>query len=302
MSYKSSKVKYTMNKVVIIIVNWNTGEYLANCINSLAKLPPPDMDLIDEVIVVDNASSDKSIIKAKQVVGQNINKPRVRFIQNENNLGFAAANNIGLERVSQKEGNPHVLLLNPDIVVSPGMLSGLTNVIDTHEKAGIVGAKLIGGNEKLQPSVRHFPTKKEMVLYMLKLGSMVKEENIDYEVEQKVDQVMGAAFLIRNELLNTVGNLDDNFFLWFEEVDYCKRAINKGWEVWYTPSAQCTHFGGVSFGQLIGFNKTIPWLKSMLTYARKHMSAGFVLILYVLSVVNILLTIPASFVHLAKRK
>jgi N-acetylglucosaminyl-diphospho-decaprenol L-rhamnosyltransferase len=291
-----------MNKVAIIIVNWNTNQYLADCIKSLANLPQTDIDLIDEVIVVDNASSDKSIIKAKQVVGENINKPRVRFVQNEKNIGFAAANNIGIERVSEKEENPHILLLNPDVVVSPSMLSGLTNVLNNNEKAGIVGAKLIGNDGALQPSVRHFPTKKEMVLYMLKLGSSVQEENIDYDVEQKVDQVMGAAFLIRNELLDSVGNLDEDFFLWFEEVDYCKRAINKEWEVWYTPSAQCTHYGGVSFGQLIGFNKTMPWLKSMLTYARKHMDSSFVSLLYLLSGINLILSIPASIVHLAKRK
>lgn len=316
MSHNSSKVKLeteikkieirkyyfrTVNKVVIIIVNWNTGEYLANCIRSLAELPKLDTDLVDEVIVVDNASGDKSIIKAKQVVGENINKPRVRFVQNEKNVGFAAANNIGLERVSQKEGDPHVLLLNPDTAVLPGMLSGLTNIINNNEKAGIVGAKLINGDGKLQLSVRHFPTKKEMVLFMLKMGSLVKEENIDYEVEQKVDQVMGAAFLIRNKLLGAIGDLDDSFFLWFEEVDYCRRAINKGWEVWYTSKAQCTHFGGVSFGQLIGYKKTVPWLKSMLTYARKHMG-GFVYVLYLLSVINLVLTIPASVMHLGKRQ
>lgn len=291
-----------ISKVVIIIVNWNTGQYLADCIESLANLPEQERDMIDEVVVVDNASSDKSIIKAKQVVGENINKPRVRFVLSESNEGFAAANNIGIERILQREGEPHILLLNPDIIVLPGVLFGLIDVINKNEKVGIVGAKLVDGDGKLQRSVRRFPTKIDMVLYMLKLGSLVKEASIDYEVEQKVDQVMGAVFLIRNKLLDAVGNLDESYWLWFEEVDYCKRATNKGWEVWYTPSAQCTHFGGVSFRQLIGFKKTLPWLKSLLTYARKHMSGGFVAGLYVLSGLSLILTIPASFMHLAKRR
>jgi GT2 family glycosyltransferase len=291
-----------MNKVAIIIVNWNTGQYLADCIRSLAALPEREIERIDEVVVVDNASSDRSVIKAKQVVGENINKPRVRFVQNEKNEGFAAANNVGIDRVLQKEKMTHVLLLNPDTKVRPGMVIEMIEVLGKNERAGVVGAKLIGADGKLQPSIRHFPTKKEMFLYLLKLGRFVRQEKTDYDKEQKVDQVMGAAFLIRKEVVESVGKLDDGFFLWFEEVDYCRRVVNEGWEVWYTPSAVCEHLGGISFGQLVGFQKTVPWLKSMQRYARKHMGYGTVAALYVLSPVSLLLSIPATLMHLVNRR
>jgi len=289
-----------MNKVVVIIVNWNTGDYLARCIKSLGDIE--DVELIEEVIVVDNSSSDRSIIKAKQVVGERINKPRVRFVQNDTNVGFAAANNIGIERVEQLEGKPHILLLNPDTEVRSGMIKSLIGLLDRNSRVGIVGPKLVNQDGTLQQSVRHFPTAREMVMYMLKLGVLVKQEDIDYQEEQLVDQVMGASFLIRNIAMAEVGKLDEGYFVWFEEVDYCRRAQEKGWEVWYTPQAECVHMGGVSFGQLVGLRKTVPWLRSLLKYASKHMSSGLVAVMYVLVPVSVLLSLPAALVHIFKKK
>lgn len=287
-----------MQKVAVIIVNWNTDEYLAKCLRSLGE--SADSELIEEVIVVDNNSSDRSIIKAKQVVGERLNKPRVRFVQNDKNVGFAAANNIGLERVRQMEDSLHVLLLNPDTEIVSGMITHLVEILAREEKAGIVGAQLFNSDKSLQKSVRHFPTKREIVMYMLKLGRLVKEEEIDYEKEQRVDQVMGASLLIRNRVIDEVGRLDERFFVWFEEVDYCKRTKDKGWDVWYTPHAKCLHKGGVSFGQLVGLRKTLPWLKSLIRYTDKHMGGSMLVMIYMLMPINILLSLPASIVHILR--
>jgi hypothetical protein len=279
-------------KIAIIIVNWNTGECLADCLRSLAKLP--EKDLIEEVTVIDNASRDRSIAAAKQAVSDTGNRPAVRFIMNKRNAGFAAANNIGLRRLEQRGSQAHVLLLNPDTVALPGLLSGMLEVFKKSERIGIVGPKLLNADQTLQPSVRYFPRGKEMALYMLKLGSQVKEAKIDYGQEQVVPQVMGAIFLIRRECWQQVGQLDEGYFVWFEEVDYCRRAYELGWQVWYTPRAYGIHLGGVSFRQVVGIQKNWPWLKSMLRYARKHLSAPVVIGLYIMSIINVLLWIPAS--------
>lgn len=278
-------------KIAIIIVNWNTGRCLADCLHSLANLP--EKDLIEEVTVIDNASSDRSIVMAKQVVADTGNRPVVRFIMNERNAGFAAANNIGLQRLEQRGSQAHILLLNPDTVALPGLLNGMIDVLNKSKRIGIVGPKILNADQTLQPSVRNFPGAKEMALYMLKLGSQVKEATIDYNQEQAVAQVMGAIFLIRRECFQQVGQLDEGYFVWFEEVDYCHRAQDLGWQVWYTPGAAAIHLGGVSFRQVVGIRKNWPWLKSMLRYARKHLNTPTVVGLYIMSVINVLLWVPA---------
>jgi len=132
---------------------------------------------------------------------------------------------------------------------------------------------------------------------MLKLGRLVREEKINYEQEQAVDQVMGAVFMIRGKLLEEVGLLDEGYWLWFEEVDYCRRAKEQGWQVWYAPQGECVHYGGVSFGQLVGFRKTWPWLRSMHRYAKKHMGWETRLLIYLLSPVYVVLSLLAILGH-----
>lgn len=249
--------------------------------------------MIEEVTVIDNASNDRSIVMAKQAVADTNNRPAVRFIMNERNAGFAAANNIGLQRLEQRGSQAHVLLLNPDTVALPGLLSGMVDVLNKSKQIGIVGPKILNSDRTLQPSVRNFPGAKEMILYMLKLGSQVKEAAIDYDQEQAVEQVMGAIFLIRHSCYRQVGLLDEGYFVWFEEVDYCRRAQEMGWEVWYTPRATGIHLGGISFRQVVGIRKNWPWLKSMLRYARQHLNTPTVVGLYMMSVINVLLWVPA---------
>lgn len=279
-------------KVAVIIVNWNTGEYLAKCLESLAALPESEM--IEEVIVVDNASSDRSIVSAQVTVAKTGNRPRVRFIKNEKNLGFAAANNVGWKRLNERGSRAHVLLLNPDTQALPGMIKTMAETFSRSEKIGIVGPKILNGDGTLQPSVRKFPGRKEIILYMLKLGSRVKDQAIDYNREQAVDQVMGAIFLIKRECADQVGWLDEKYFVWFEEVDYCQRAKTAGWQVWYTPAAPGIHWGGVSFRQVVGWKKNWPWLKSVWRYVRKHLGAKMTVIACLLIPINIALWWPAT--------
>ena len=128
------------------------------------------------------------------------------------------------------------------------------------------------------------------------------QTSFDYGQEAYVDQVMGAAFLIRNELLTQIGFLDTAFWIWFEEVDYCKRAQDAGWKILYTPNATVMHHKGASFHQLIGLRKTKPFLASSLVYVKKHLGMPSYAMLLILYPAAIAIASMASIAHLAKQR
>lgn len=285
-------------KLAIVIVNWNTGKLLARCLAALDALA--EKDIISQVVVVDNGSSDESLSLAQQ----RYDIP-THFLPLGKNTGFAKANNIGIEHIRQNAAAlPHILLLNPDTQVRPGALLAMLNVLERRPQTGIVGPKLIEPGESIQPSVRRFPNILTFILIFLKLGRLWQKQSaaFSYDHETIVDQVMGAAFLIRSELLMDIGTLDEAYWIWFEEVDFCKRASDKGWEVIFTPHAAVLHHGAVSFNQLVGLKRSLPFLNSSLVYARKHLGWGAYILLLFLYPVALLLTIPASLMHIASKK
>lgn len=287
-------------KLAIVIVNWNTGELLAHCVQSLLALPPEEKSLIESVWVIDNASADTSIEQVRAVVDASTAGLSIRFIINSENRGFAAANNQALREILLQK-NVHALLLNPDTAVRSGALSAMLRALEVDEKVGIVGPRLLNPDGSVQGSVRPFPKFYDFILYMLKLGRLIqsRQENAyDYSKAGYADQVMGAAFLIRNTVLQTVGLLDEGFVILFEEVDYAKRAKDAGWNSFYTPTGTIMHVRAASFNQLVGFKRSLPWLKSSLQYARKHLSAWQVALLYLLVPLSLVLVMPASLKHL----
>lgn len=278
-----------MPQVAIIIVNWNTGKLLARCLQALLELP--EQDLISRVLIVDNASSDASMSQAETVIQHN---QKFTFIRSSENLGFARANNIGMKRLG-KENKDHILLLNPDTEMKPNSLRALMNALECNPAAGIIGPKLINADGSLQPSVRRFPTFSSLALLFLKLHHLFPTANdFDYSQEQTVDQVMGACFLVRRQTLQTLGSLDNRFWVWFEEVDFCRRARAAHWQTLYTPTATVMHHGGASFHQLVGWRKTMPFIRSALVYAKKHLHLPSVIGLYMLVPLALALTVPAS--------
>ncbi len=295
-----------MQQVSIVIVNWNTGKLLRECLASLVALP--ELGSIRHVVVVDNASSDDSVQQASEERG---NK-KITILQQQENLGFAKANNIGIAYIQNHGGqDDHILLLNPDIKVYAGAIKNMLDIFGKNPNAGIVGPKLLETNGDVQSSVRSFPTLSIFMLLFLKLHRLFANSEIwkryimagfDYEKEQVVNQVMGAAFLVRNTLLKEVGLLDEAFWIWFEEVDYCKRAHNAGWEVIYTPVSEITHYKGTSFNQLVGIQKTKPLLDSSLIYAKKHLGTLAHIILCLLYPFGLLIALLASFSHVRQRE
>lgn len=285
-----------MSLINIIVVNWNTGPLLARCLASLQALPEREKELIEKIVVVDNASKDP-FPPPEAADSPLVRGRKVRFIKLKENIGFAAANNIAWREFSD---DSHVLLLNPDTEVKPGALSAMFQVLEEKTDVGIVGPKLLNPDGSLQGSVRPFPTVADFILYMFKLGRVVQnrqEKQYDYSKAGYVDQVMGAAFLIRNKTWQEIGLLDKRFFTLFEEVDYCKRALERGWKTYFTPAGEVMHVRAASFNQLVGFRKSWPWMASCLRYARKHYGLGLWLFMILLSPITLLLTLPAMLKH-----
>lgn len=285
-------------KLAISIINWNTGQLLANCLRSLLALPDAERSRIDSVWIIDNASRDQSVEQARAVMAASSESLPIHLIVNKNNVGFAAGNNQALQKIG---GGRQVLLLNPDTEVEPGALSALLAVLESDSTVGIVGPRLVNSDGSLQGSVRPFPKFGDFILYMLKLGRIIQsrqEGQFDYSHAGYVDQVMGAAFLIRDTVVRDVGLLDVGFFTLFEEVDYAKRARDAGWRCFYTPASTIRHVRAASFNQLVGFRRSLPWLQSSLHYARKHLTPWQVAVLYILVPLSLALVLPASVKHI----
>ncbi|MBD3251048.1 glycosyltransferase [Candidatus Uhrbacteria bacterium] len=239
-----------MKDLRIIIVSWNVRGELDRCLKSL---PDACRGLDWEAVVVDNASEDGSgsVVQECGVAG-------VRFIQNVQNRGFAKACNQGLLDLDAR----YVLLLNPDTICPEGSLKQLLKDADQRPASGILGPKIVNEDGSIQPSTRRFPGIWDQTGILLKLNHLIKKPfspylglDVDYEKEQEVDQVMGACFLIRREVIDQIGGLDERYFVWFEEVDYCKQAQKRGWKVTYLPSATVQHVGGMSFKKVISLKR-----------------------------------------------
>jgi len=235
----------------VIIVNWNTRELLAQCLESLYQT----IHVPCEVIVVDNASEDGSAEMVRSVF------PQVRLIENTENVGFARANNQAIRAGRGK----YVLLLNSDTIVQPGALDSIVRFADQHPEAGIVGGRLLNADGSLQPSWNEFPT----LLSELMGRNFRRRRPLVGESAYEVDWVGGACLLAQREAIEAVGLLDENFFMYSEEADWCYRMIQNGWKVYYFPKAKVIHFGGGS-SHRCNEAMVIQLYRSKLLFFHKH--------------------------------
>ncbi|MBI4135514.1 glycosyltransferase family 2 protein [Candidatus Uhrbacteria bacterium] len=266
----------------IVIVSWNVEEKLKECLRSIEDTlaAPRDQATAEsglvtpaafsyEVFVVDNASKDGTV----QMVEQEF--PWVHVIANDFNAGFAKANNQAI-RLSQGR---YVLLLNPDMRLFQGTLEGMVKFMDEERNArvGVAGCWLVDEQGNTVPQVRRFPTIKDQLAIMLKVPHLFPRvldsymmQDFDYSKEARIDSIRGSFFMIRRETLDKIGLLDEGFFIWFEEVDFCKRAIAAGFEVAYTPTVKAVDYVGQSFKQMKLYPKQKMFTRSMIYYFKKH--------------------------------
>ncbi|PWT97672.1 MAG: glycosyltransferase family 2 protein [Candidatus Melainabacteria bacterium] len=237
--------------LTVVVVSWNTCALLDKCLLSLrAEVESSSAGSANvEVFVVDNRSRDGS---AEMVAAKHA---WVKLIRNEENRGFAAANN----QVLSITRSPYVMLLNPDTEIGLGTLGTLVEFLERHQHAGIVAPQLLNSDGSIQPSCRKFPTFSAMSCELIGLSRMFpgvakfrdyKMLDWNHNDERQVDQPEGACLLIRKAVLDEVGIFDESFFMLFEEVDLCYRAKEAGWEIWFTPAAKVVHHYGQSIKQV----------------------------------------------------
>ncbi len=278
----------------VIIVSWNVRDLLRACLASLAAGAAAAAErpsLTVEVIVVDNASADGS---AAMVAAE---FPAVQLIANPENRGFTGGNNQGLALAHGR----YVLFLNPDTVVSPGALSTMVAYMEAHPKVGALGPRLRYGDGSLQSSARRFPTLATALLESTPLawhwpenrwarayrmedeGLKIEDSRLKiqiapemaanlqssiFNVASPVDWVVGAALLTRRAVLDEIGGFDEGYFMYSEELDWCRRAALAGWQTVYLPAAEIIHYEGKSSEQVVAA-RHIRFHRSRVRYFRK---------------------------------
>lgn len=226
----------------IVIVNWNTRDLLRGCLTSVYTGLGA---LKAEVLVVDNASSDGSCNMVQSEF------PAVRLIKSDENLGFAGGNNVALKQAAGRI----VMLLNTDTVVHGTVLEDAVRWLDAHPAVGVMGPRLLNTDGSVQPSCSAFPSLRHLAMQTLGLTRFSKMDAYrmtgwDRTSERQVDVISGAAMFVRAEAIQDVGLLDEAFFFYGEETDWCRRFAQAGWELVFAPIPEITHFGNGSAGKL----------------------------------------------------
>jgi GT2 family glycosyltransferase/glycosyltransferase involved in cell wall biosynthesis len=265
-----------MKLLDIIIINYNSTLPLLHCVNSLLNA---ESAISLNIYVQDNASSKKDDVDRLTRAF-----PEVRLVKNDRNLGFAKAVNNALNQGSA----PYVLILNPDTLVQPGLLSDTMGYMEAHPSVGILGPMIFDGNGAIQGSARAFPNLltalfgRKSLLSKIFPNNPITRENVltarsDGVTPMEVDWVSGACMLVRREAVNHVGPLDDKFFMYWEDADWCRRMWQKGWKVVYFPRSSVMHYVGVSSETNI-FRSVFEFHRSIFRLFDKHANAPYSLL------------------------
>jgi GT2 family glycosyltransferase len=258
--------------ISVVIVGWNAKHYLELCLESLVKAPPRRSM---EVFVVDNASTDDSVemIEAKF--------PWVNLVKSAENLGFAKGNNVAIRQCRGR----YVALVNPDVIVFPGCLDALADFLDEHPNVGNVGPRVFNPDMSMQSTCRRFPTLWNNFCSATRLENMFNSsrffagEHMFYFAHDRtldVDVIVGCFSMIRREAFDTVGLLDENLFMYGDDVDWCRRARNAGWRMVFYPGGQAIHDRGKTTAPYpVRF--AVAQQRSVLHYWTKHHSVWGVL-------------------------
>jgi len=280
----------------IILVNWNAKKLLKQCIESIIN---ETKKVSYEIILVDNNSTDGSA----QMVEENFKS--VVLIKNSENRGFAAANNQAMKIAK----GDYILLLNSDTVVLNDALDKCYERILGEDKIGLIGCKLLNSDMSLQPSCYNFNSLLNAIMFKTKAIKFINKKNrykyeglmqsFDYNTEMDVDYVCGAFMLYKRDILEKVGFLDESFFMYAEETDYCARIKEAGYRILFYPGAEIIHYGGGSSKKIsaISENRRIV---SRLKFIKKHRGTMYYHLYRFLSTGNVLLNILRSDTEMKK--
>lgn len=285
----------------VVIVSFNTCTLLRECLDSLRVCTLPR-----RTIVVDNGSYDGSadLVRTKF--------PAVELVALQRNVGFASGTNVGLRFLLEKQTTFHpqhptrdayhadanltavetpdidyILLLNPDTVVHPGAIESLVAFLEAHPRVGAVGPRLLNPDGSIQPAAFRFPTLTMTLLDLFPPGEILPGRLYNswwhgrYHQECHghdafpIDHPLGACMLVRPETVAQIGLLDESFFMYTEEIDWCYRIRQNGWAIWQVPAAYVTHVGGAATGQFRA-RMLIALHESRMRFFRKHYTSSFV--------------------------
>ena len=245
-------------KLSVVIVSYNVRDYLENCLQSVSRA----LEGIEgEVFVVDNHSDDDSVETVRAQY------PWVRLIENQENMGFSRANNIAIREARGE----YVLLLNPDTIVEEATLREVLRFMEEHPKAGGAGVMMHNADGSLAPeSRRALPTPWVSCLKMLGFTKRYYMTHLPWDQPGRIEVISGAFCFLRKKALDEVGLLDEDFFMYGEDIDLSYRLMKGGWENWYLPYP-ITHFKGKST-QKSDYRYVHIFYKAMLIFFRKHYS------------------------------
>jgi hypothetical protein len=270
-------------KLSIIIVSWNVKDILSDCLDSILRNTAA---FPYEIIVVDNAGTDGTADHIKNKF------PTVCVIENSENRGFAQANNQG----ASLAGGQYLFFLNPDTVLLDDTLNRLVDFMDRNPDIAMSGPRILNDDRTLQASVRNFPSwrgafyRYTIFKYLGLFKSHFEKwhnRGFDYDRQADIEQLIGAAMVIRKEIFEQVGRFDERFFMYYEEVDLCRRLKDGGFRVVYYPVAQLVHLGGKSAKQIPAKTRFMMF-QSLLLYFHKNMPGYSYLPLSILFKIGVL--------------
>jgi GT2 family glycosyltransferase len=279
-------------EISIIVVNWNTRRLLLDCVESIVSNRPSRSF---EIVVVDNGSTDGSPDAVAAAF------PHVRCIRTGENLGFAKANNIGI-RASRGR---YVCFVNSDVKVLGACFDILCGFLDGEPSAGIVGPKILWPDRTLQDSCRQFPSLWNNFCIAVGLDKLFPRSGIfsgehmiyfPHDRVREVDSLVGCFLLIRRESLERAGAFDEDYFIYSEEVDLCRRVRKHGWKIVFIPHAEAIHYGrGTSSSAPLRFFLEQKW--SVLQYWDKHHGPLSLLTYALISLGNHLIRLASSVIR-----
>lgn len=282
--------------ISIIIVSFNTADVLDKCLRSVRRSTVYGRI---QVIVIDNTSRDGSADLVEMQF------PEVRLVRNPCNAGFAKACNQGIAVAKGR----YILLLNSDVEVQADTLEKMLDFMDAHTAVGVAGCKLKNADGSTQASVRDFPSLRGEFFGALLLdrlfpshpviGSYLKQ-NLTWETNTEVDQVSGAFFMVRREAVEKAGLLDERFFMYYEEVDWCLRIKQAGWKIMYVAEPWALHLGGTSAQQFKAFSY-VEAARSNILYFRKHFGTTITFLVQLLAMLNVIVRISVWVLNVGAR-
>lgn len=277
----------------IIIVNWNTKNYLEKCLRSIYKT---SVNFSFETIVIDNNSSDKSTYFVQK------HFPNIKLIANTENLGFAKANNQGFKISKGK----YILLLNPDTIIHKNSLERMANFMENNKKAASCCARFLNPNGSDQkvgyygktPTVANmFLVHSPMRPITLRIPYLRNKffEHIDFSKTQEIDQPPGACFFTKRSILKKIGVMNEQYQLYFEDVDLAYRIKQHGWKQYFLHDTFITHYGNKSGIQLGYGKRSILYYQSMLKFFNKNYTSNEVIVIKIITFIRLLMALFISF-------